>query len=360
MRNGTTYRSHTFATAEEAADWVEHFEEADAAADNGAPLSLLGAMELLRREQIANGLRPASIDFTEQKYAMLCRAWPESTYLHRIGAPQVMSYMVKRREQKAGAQTIHHEVSLLKRLFRIGKRYRRLQRSPFDDGAVRLPKVRSKRFDHLPREQLDTFLERMRNAAGDDPKRSWEADVVEFLFLTGLRRAELARLRVDDVDPFRGQVTVQAKTDDAQVVHLAERTKPILGRLIAAADSDGFLIPTPQKDPSKVEKSRANKITHIVMRWKDELGLKLHGAAHVLRHSYGTELAMTPGMPFPLAQRSMRHKTPAMTMRYFHEAGENMRAAAEAVANGEAFEPNTPRAKKGRKKTVAAKKSRSG
>ncbi|MFO0390446.1 MAG: hypothetical protein ACK548_01170, partial [Planctomycetota bacterium] len=85
MRNGSTFTSPAFVTPEEAADWVARFHRADRLADNGAPLTLEETMQLLRREQLANGVRPSSIDFTEAKFAMLCRAWQASTYLHRIG-----------------------------------------------------------------------------------------------------------------------------------------------------------------------------------------------------------------------------------------------------------------------------------
>ncbi|MBL8752289.1 MAG: tyrosine-type recombinase/integrase [Planctomycetes bacterium] len=363
MRNGSLFTSPSMTTPEDAAAWVERFQRADEMAEGGAPLSLDGAMELLRREQAANGVRPASVDFTEQKFAKLCVAWASTTYLHRIGAPQVQTYMAKRREQGVAGQTIHHEVALLKRLFVVARRNRRLLASPFDDGAVRMPKVRNKRYDHMTREQIETVLQRIRTAAEREPAWAWQADVVEFLFLTGLRRAELARLRVDDVDPFKGTVAVRAKVDDLQVLHLAERTKAIASRLIAAADKTGHLIPSDVADPRKAEHARANTITHLIARWKDRLGLKLHGAAHVLRHSFGTELVKVPGLPFALAQRGMRHRTPAMTMRYFHESADEMRAVAEAVASGEAFATSaTPPAKaaKGKRRAPRAKDANAG
>lgn len=362
MRNGAIYTSPSFATPDEATEWIDDFNQADRLADNGAPLTIEEAMVLLRREQQANGVRPSSVDFTEAKFAMLCKAWKESTYLHRIGAPQVQSYMAARRQQGAAAQTIHHEVALLKRLFVVARRNRRLIHSPFDDGAVRLPKVRNKRFDHLTREQVESILARIRAAAEGEPSWAWQADVLEFLFLTGLRRSELARLRVGDVDPFKGTLTVRAKVDDVQVVHLAERTKAIAGRLIAAADARGFLIPSSVEDVRDAERARANAVTHLVARWKERLGLKLHGAAHVLRHSFGTELVKVPGLPFALAQRGMRHRTPAMTMRYFHESADEMRAVAEAVATGEGFglpkaQPAKPR-KRARRKAPAKVRKR--
>jgi integrase len=357
MRGGALYTSQSFATPEQAAEWVQRFRQADQLADHGAPLTLDGAMEQLRREQAANGVRPASVDFTEQKFAKLCCAWSASTYLHRIGAPQVQTYMAKRREQGAGAQTVHHEVALLKRLFVIAKRSRRLLDSPFDNGAVRMPKVRNKRFDALTREQVESMLVRIRAAAEKEPSWAWQADVVEFLFLTGLRRAELARLRADDLDPFKGTITVKAKVDDVQTVYLAERTKEIAGRLIAAASGDGFLIPSDIDDARKAEKARANTITHLVARTFARLGLKLHGAAHVLRHSFGTELVKVPGLPFALAQRGMRHRTPAMTMRYFHESADEMRAVAEAVANRAPFGVESPAKKKGVKKQQKAREA---
>lgn len=329
MVNGASHVSETFATPELAAEWVKDLRAADAATERGEPLTLKGAMDLLREKQKAKNRRPGSIDFTEQKFKALTRAWKDNPAMHRIGPSQVHAYMEHRRKE-VGIQTLHHEVALLKRLFALGKARHLLLRSPFDNNAVELPdRVKNKRFDYLPREQVESLLARIRAAGEKEPALLWAADLFEFLFLTGLRRAEVARLRVADVDPFKGNATVMAKTEDEQIVRLHERHKAIVGRLIAAAGEDGYLVPS----VGKTERSRVTKISEVMRALKKRFGLDIHGAAHVLRHSYGTALVRA-GVPLPLVQRAMRHKTVSMTMRYFHESEADMRMVAEAIATG--------------------------
>jgi integrase len=353
MVNGKRVASQVAATPEEAAAMAAKIREAGELSQHGAPLTLATAMDLLRREQVTRGVRPGSVAFTEQQFKSLGKAWPvETTHLHRIGAPQVERYMEVRRA-KVGPQTIHHEVALLKRLFKVGKRHQLLLRSPFDDGRVQLPKVRNRRFDHLTREEIESLLERIRAVGEKEAGWAWQADVIEFLFLTGLRRAELARLRAEDLDAFKGTMKIAGKTED-EVRPLAERTKAIATRLIASADEHGFVIPSEENS----ETGRANAITHLVARWKARLGLNLHGAAHVLRHSYCTALVKVPGIPFATVQLAMRHKTPAMTMHYYHADGEEMRNAAEAVATGALPTPKAKPQKQRKPRRSRAKSKR--
>jgi len=160
----------------------------------------------------ANGVREGTRRLVEDKYRALTRAWPDTTEVHRIGAPQVRACMAHRREKDGvGGTTIRAEAVLLKRMFKAARATRgALVDNPFDveTGGVRLPKATSRRCDHLESTEIETILGRIWVAAEKNPRWEWDADLFEFVFLTGLRSAEVARLCVDDVETFKGRLAV--------------------------------------------------------------------------------------------------------------------------------------------------------
>lgn len=333
--DGRLFQSRTYATSQEAADWVDRFRKNEKLATAGGPVTLAQAWKLVCEDMAANGVRDGTRRFAEDKYRALTRAWPDTTEMHRIGAPQVRAYMTHRRERDGvGSTTIRAEAVLLKRLFKTARAARgALIDNPFDleTGGVRLPKATSRRYDHLPSSEIETIVGRIRAAAEKHPRWAWDADLFEFVFLTGLRSAEVARLHVDDVETFKGQLAVVGK-NDYRTVYLADRAKALLVRLIAAAGKDGFLIPSPKG----TERHRALVASAVVTRWKRRLGIKLHGSMHVLRHSFATDAA-NRRVPILDLKEAGGWKTLAMVARYYHGSPSRLRAVADSVANKSAF-----------------------
>src|SRR5262249_48830495 len=160
---------------------------------------------------------------------------------------------------------------------------------------VVVPKQQSKRFGHLTKPQLVSALQRIRGAADKYPDAEWEADVIEFAFSTTLRLSELARLTVEDADPFANRLQVAGKTGP-RTLTIPENLRPLLVRLRTRAGDSGPLLGT------------TARISKAFRRWRDRLGVRnLH--PHAIRHSAATALVDTGAELFTV-QAILGHKTP--------------------------------------------------
>lgn len=188
-----------------------------------------------------------------------------------------------------------------------------------------MPTARPERFGHLTQKEVESIVTRVR-AVQDAPTAAWDADVIEFLFLTGLRRAELARLRAEDVDVFRGKLRVRGKTG-SRVLPIVAPLKPVLVRLLDAADDDGFVI----RKRSDRALSRDGHVDWALRRWREKLdNPNLH--PHALRHSFAT-WHVDAGTPPHVLRELLGHTTLTMTMRYYHANDrDSQRAMAKMAA----------------------------
>jgi len=327
MRDGTLHVGPSFETPEEAEAWVAHFRRAATSAEKtGKAITLDDAMDIVREDMRADGASAATIRFGEEKFKALCCGWAGATAMHRIGSTQVRAYMKHRREEDGcGNVTIRGDLVQLKRLFAVAMREDRLHESPFDKKRIRMPKVDSRRFDHLEPGDIDAMLAAIRAVASQRQKAAWAADVIEFLWLTGIRRTELARLRTDAIDLFRGSLTIQGKTGHRKLPMVA-KTKEVAARLVSAAGEDGFLVPSPMG----TEVHRAGVVSQVFARWKTRLTIQNHGAAHTMRHSWATHMARN-GVSVMDLMLLGGWSSPTQVARYYHGTESHLRAALEAV-----------------------------
>jgi integrase len=146
----------------------------------------------------------------------------------------------------------------------------------------------------------------------------WAAALAMFIAYTGLRRAEVARLAVADVDVtnavlwVRGKARSQSHPLPADAVAAAQL-------LIARADGSEFLI------PGGTDASRRGRVAETFRTWQRELK-EPRWHPHTLRHSVAT-IMLRKGVSPAIVQRFLRHASYAMTQRYVHMVEDDLRGA---------------------------------
>lgn len=130
--------------------------------------------------------------------------------------------------------------------------------------------------------------------AVDSPSGIRDRAILEMLYTTGLRRAELSGLRVVDVDLEREIVYVRAgKGGRDRLVPLGSRTCRWLGIYLQAiresladqGDHRGRLFLTDYGEPFA-----KNRLGDLVRRYLDRSRVLADGACHVFRHACATHM----------------------------------------------------------------------
>ena len=158
--------------------------------------------------------------------------------------------------------------------------------------------------------------------------------VVELLYQTGMRRAELAGLKDSDVDLGARQVRVFGKRKKERLVPLGEGlVKEIEGYLAVKreilGDDDGFGMFLVRKKRNETwVPLGAGYIYNIVRaRMGDVSTLKKH-SPHVLRHTFATTM-LNNGADIRSIQALLGHSSLAATQVYTHASFEQMKKAYE-------------------------------
>lgn len=158
--------------------------------------------------------------------------------------------------------------------------------------------------------------------------------VVELLYQTGMRRAELAALEDKDVDVQGRQIRVFGKRRKERMVPLGERlAKEIEGYLaikreiVLGNEGFGIFLVRKKKNGDWVALGAAGIYNIVRARMGDVTTLKKH-SPHVLRHTFATTM-LNNGADIRTIQTLLGHSSLEATQVYTHATFEQMKKAYE-------------------------------
>ena len=183
----------------------------------------------------------------------------------------------------------------------------------------------------VPKEWFDRML-----AATDQPHQELlsvrNRCVLLFLWATGVRRAELIGLRIQDLDIAERIATVTGKGNKTRMVAFDPATafelECWLGwRGLFPSQCDRVFISN-RGHPLTLE-----WVSDFVKETAQRAGLPQPVWTHLLRHTRLTAL-LEGGMTLQNAAKIAGHARPETTMRYFHETGQGLREAYDRATAG--------------------------
>ena len=315
QQDGKRIRSRTFATVEDAQKWLAIVlpvrDQARVAA--GAFTLADGLARILEHLSDTDASDGTRSFYSTHSRTLFAGLGGGDLRVDMLTPAQVRDYVRKRRESGVSAATVvTKELGILRRIVKLAK----------DSGiplpvdcfaGVKLPKVQVQRFGYLLQSDVADAVATMRKDRRG--QGVFWADVVELLFATGIRRAELVRLRVKDIDIAKGHIFISGKMRDRHQT-FGRSLVPILERLIAAAQRDGRIV------------RNRDAVIWAFTTWRRKLKLA-EFSPHVLRHSYGTALAECVSSWQLMGL--MGHEHLKQTSRYYHARGDDVRAALDSL-----------------------------
>lgn len=191
------------------------------------------------------------------------------------------------------------------------------------DPTIDLPRPRGAQ--RLPRTLSARVLSRLLGRLPDDPGGLRDRAMLELLYGSGLRRGELVRLSVSDVDFEAGSVLVrQGKGRKDRLVPLGRCAREALiayvegGREAQRHGLDVAALFLSSRGTALTVNHAGRHLTLVAARH----GVRL--TPHVLRHTCATEL-LRGGGDIRQIQRLLGHASLASTERYTHVAIEDLR-----------------------------------
>jgi site-specific recombinase XerD len=245
-----------------------------------------------------------------------------ATYFHRspdqLGPEEIRAYQVYLfTERKLGARTVGHHTAALRFFFcKTLRRNYPVEEVPYPKAGRRLPII-------LTQEEAVRLI--------DSASNLFHRAMLMTLYSTGMRRAELCHLKVEDIDSTRMIVHIRhGKRNRDRDVPLSPKLLETLREYWRWMKPKTYLFPG-TKNGWRADKPITPKVLWEACREAAQAaGITKNVPPHLLRHSFATHLVEN-GADLPTVQLLLGHCDLKATSIYLHLSERHLKAAGTPI-----------------------------
>ncbi|KLT66457.1 tyrosine-type recombinase/integrase [Pedobacter sp. BMA] len=232
------------------------------------------------------------------------------------------SYMVHLMEKNSSESTINRKISALRSFYKFLLREGKLEQNPA--ALIKAPKIPRRLPVFLEAQKMDHLLD-SEVYFNDSFESKRDHLVLELLFGTGMRLAELIHLKDQDVDIYSATIKVLGKRNKERIIPINKQLINQLNNYIDLKKLQDFnnnllnLIVT-----NTGAAAYPKLIYRIVTSYLNHISTHDKKSPHVLRHSYATSL-LNAGADLNAIKELLGHASLAATQVYTHNSIERLK-----------------------------------
>jgi integrase/recombinase XerC len=237
-----------------------------------------------------------------------------------VTSSEIRGWIVSLVEGGYSPVSVHRKASTLRAYYRFLLRQGEIRVSPME--KVVLPKRAKTLPVFVEEDSLGKLLDEF--SFGDDFSGKRDRAVVEMLYLTGMRRAELIGLRDEDVDLTEGAVKVRGKRNKERIIPLVGSFIDSLGNYLEARGKEGISSPERFFVTDRGNKMYDKSVYNIVNRYLSMVTTVEKKSPHVLRHTFATHM-LNHGADLNSIKELLGHANLSATQIYTHNTFEQLK-----------------------------------
>ena len=239
----------------------------------------------------------------------------EETNLVEISYSIIRSWIVKLVDEEVSNRSINRKISSLKTFYKYLLKTKQIEVSPL--AKHKSLKVSKKVQVPFSAKEVETVITNF-SAEGFSDVR--DQLIIELLYSTGMRRAELINLKLESIQIESSQIKVLGKRNKERmipllpsvmktfIVYLKEREQLEINR-----ESDYLLL------TNKGKKLYDTLVYRIVNGYFSRVSTKTKNSPHIIRHSFATHL-LNEGADLNSVKELLGHSSLASTQVYTHNS----------------------------------------
>ena len=236
--------------------------------------------------------------------------------LEEVNYPLIRSWIVQLSDAGMASSSVNRKIASLKSFYKFLLKTKRIEINPFvKHKSLKTPKqiqipFSEKEVNQLFETQfLETDFESVRNRL-----------VVELLYATGMRRAELINLELDAIDFYGKAIKVLGKRNKERILPLLPTTFEIVTLYLTKRKEIAINVDNEKLILSK----KGNKISEtfvyrLINDYFSTVSEKVKKSPHVLRHSFATHL-LNNGADLNSVKELLGHASLSSTQIYTHSS----------------------------------------
>ncbi len=238
-----------------------------------------------------------------------------------ITSHQIRAWIVYLIDNGISPVTVHRKISCLRRFYNYLRKEGIVKTDPLE--KIVLPKQKKKLPVFVEEEALDKLFDSVN--FGNDFSGLRNRTIIEMLYMTGIRRAELTEIRYEDVSLSDATVRVTGKRNKQRIIPLSQlfvtRLREYVGarnKIVSDTAGSWFFI------TDKGNKLYDKYVYNIVKAYLSMVTTIEKKSPHVLRHTFATHM-LNRGADLNAIKEFLGHANLSATQIYTHNTFEKLK-----------------------------------
>jgi site-specific recombinase XerD len=236
--------------------------------------------------------------------------------IERVNYGQIRNWIVSLVDDSVSNVSVNRKIASLKAFYKFLLKTKQIEVSPLlKHKALKIPKIIQIPFSE---KEMTAVLYQMQNTVGFEEVRN--KLIIDLLYTTGMRRAELIHLKMENVDLSSNTIKVLGKRNKERILpvlpiisdqfflYVKERTS-----LLAIVDNDYFFL------TKKGLKLNESFVYRLINSYFSTVSEKVKKSPHILRHTFATHL-LNNGADLNSVKELLGHSSLASTQIYTHNS----------------------------------------
>jgi len=236
--------------------------------------------------------------------------------------PIIRSWIVSLVQKELDARTVNRKIACLRSYYKFLLRENRISKNP--TLRIKPPKTSKKLPSFIPEASFNSFLDSF--AFTDDFEGIRDKLLLEFLYGTGIRLAELIGVAEEDINMFSRNVKVTGKGNKERIIPINDS---LFVTLLAYLQKKKVEFPdnhtTKLLVTNKAHSLYPKLVYRIVKKYISMVTTSEKASPHVLRHSFATHL-LNKGADLNAIKDLLGHTSLAATQVYTHNSIEKLKS----------------------------------
>ncbi|QIH38378.1 tyrosine-type recombinase/integrase [Flavobacterium sp. Sr18] len=236
--------------------------------------------------------------------------------IERVNYGQIRNWIVSLVDDSVSNVSVNRKISSLKAFYKFLLKTKQIEVSPLlKHKALKIPKIIQIPFSE---KEMTAVLDQMQNTVGFEEVRN--KLIIDLLYTTGVRRAELIHLKMDNVNLSSSTIKVLGKRNKERILpvlpiisdqfslYVKERNS-----LLVMVDDDYFFL------TKKGLKLNESFVYRLINSYFSTVSEKVKKSPHILRHTFATHL-LNNGADLNSVKELLGHSSLASTQVYTHNS----------------------------------------
>lgn len=239
--------------------------------------------------------------------------------LSEISYQHVRSFIASLIDKKKSTVSVNRKISCLKSFFKYALKNNLISNNPMQ--KIQGPKTPKRWPVFIDENQIDKIFNQLKFDSGFEGIRN--KLLIDVLYQTGLRRAELINLKETDLDLISLQLKVLGKRNKERIIPFSIHLKRSIQEYLNAKQENNLINSFLFVNLKNIQLS-PQALTKIVSEILSEVTTNKKKSPHVLRHTFATHL-LNRGADINAVKELLGHANLSATQIYTHNTIEKLK-----------------------------------